>query len=227
MNKRLATSYVIYETLNILGMAVALFWPAGRLDWWQAWGAVAVQLGWIVATAVIIFRFYPGLMADRMGRQKGGKRWDTIIVSSVGLITLVRYILAGLDHRYGWTGSFPLAVQVTALGLCALGYALFTWATASNAFFSRVVRIQSERGHAVVKSGPYRFVRHPAYFGAILYELAVPFLLSSWWCLIVSCLSAALLAVRTFLEDRTLVAELPGYADYTRQVRHRLLPGVW
>ena len=111
--------------------------------------------------------------------------------------------------------------------VCVIGYALFVWATASNAFFSQIVRIQTERGHTVVTGGPYRFVRHPGYAGAILFELAVPFLLASWWAFIPSLIGAGLLVLRTALEDRTLQAELSGYPAYARQVAYRLLPGVW
>ena len=111
--------------------------------------------------------------------------------------------------------------------MCVLGYALFVWATASNTFFSQIVRIQSDRGHAVASDGPYRYVRHPAYVGMILFELAMSTLLASWWALIAGGLCAILLILRTSLEDRTLQAELTGYVDYARQVRHRLLPGIW
>jgi len=121
----------------------------------------------------------------------------------------------------------PLAAEIAALAVCALGYALFVWATASNTFFSQIVRIQSERGHTVVTGGPNRHLRHPAYAGAIPYELAAPILLASWWALIAGGLGALLLIVRTALEDRTLQAELPGYREYARRVRVRLLPGVW
>jgi protein-S-isoprenylcysteine O-methyltransferase Ste14 len=108
-----------------------------------------------------------------------------------------------------------------------LGYALVVWATASNAYFSQVVRLQSERGHAVATGGPYRFVRHPAYIGTILFELAAPILLDSWWALIPGALNAVLFLVRTSLEDRTLRSELEGYQEYASQVRFRLLPGIW
>jgi protein-S-isoprenylcysteine O-methyltransferase Ste14 len=148
-------------------------------------------------------------------------------MSILGLTQLVRYIVAGLDQRYGWTGGFPLAAQIAALAVCALGYALVVWATASNTFFSQIVRIQSERGHGVVTGGPYHYVRHPAYVGMIVFELAMSILLASWWALIASGLCAILLILRTALEDRTLQAELTGYVDYSRQVRHRLLPGIW
>ena len=222
------TRYAIREVLSLVGMGVALFWSAGRLDWWSAWAALAVMAVWTAATAIIVLHYNPDLLAERLGPRKGEKRWDAAIVPLLGLVTLVRYILAGLDQRYGWTGGLPVAVQLAALALCALGYdVLFVWATAANTFFSRIVRIQPERGHTVVTGGPYRYVRHPAYTGAILYELAVPFLLTSWPAMVASGLSALLLILRTALEDRTLQAELTGYADYARQVRYRLLPGIW
>ena len=227
MNTKLVVRYAIRETLGIVVMAVALFWSAGQVDWWPAWAAIAVMLVWIMATAIIVVRVNPDLLAERLGPRKGAKPWDTAIMSLLGVVQLVRYIAAGFDQRYGWTGSFPWGVQVVALVVCAAGYALVVWATASNAFFSQIVRIQTERGHTVVSGGPYRYLRHPAYLGAILYELAVPVLLASWWALIAGGLGAVLLILRTALEDHTLQAELAGYADYARQVRYRLLPGVW
>ena len=227
MDTKLIARYAIRETLGVVVMGVALFWSAGQIDWWPAWASLAVMLAWITATAIVIFRFNPNLLAERLGPRKGAKPWDTAIMSSLGLTQLVRYIVAGLDQRFGWTGGLPLAAQIAALTLCVLGYALVVWATASNAFFSQIVRIQSERGHAVATGGPYHYVRHPAYLGAILFELAVPVLLASWWASIASGLGAILLLLRTGLEDRTLLAELTGYADYARQVRHRLLPSIW
>ena len=166
-------------------------------------------------------------MAERLAPPKGAKTWDRAILSIFRLTTLVRYILAGLDQRYGWTGGFPLAVQIAALMVCVLSYALLAWAMVSNPFFSQIVRIQSDRGHAVVADGPYRYVRHPAYVGMIVFEPAMSTLLASWWALIASGLCVILLILRTALEDRTLQAELTGYVDYARQVRYRLLPGIW
>jgi protein-S-isoprenylcysteine O-methyltransferase Ste14 len=227
MDPKLIARYAVRETMGIVVMGVALFWSAGQVGWWPAWASIAVMSAWIVATATVILRFNPHLLAERLGPRQGAKPWDTAIMSILGLMQLVRYILAGLDQRFGWTGGFPLAAQITALVVCVLGYALVVWATASNAFFSQIVRIQSERGHAVVSGGPYRYVRHPAYAGAILYELVISVLLASWWAMIPSALNAILLVLRTALEDRTLSSELTGYADYARQVRHRLVPGIW
>lgn len=188
---------------------------------------VAVTLAWSAATAIVILRVSPDLLAERMGRAKGGKRWDRALMGIVGLLILVRPIVAGLDQRYGWTSGIALAAQIAALVVCVLGYALVVWATASNAYFSQIVRIQDERGHAVAMGGPYRTVRHPAYVGTILTELAAPILLASWWALIPSAVSIILFVVRTALEDRTLREELPGYAEYAAKVHWRLLPGVW
>lgn len=227
MDTKLIVRFAIRETMGILLMGVALFWSAGRIDWWPAWALLAVMLVWVSATAVVILRFNPDLLAERLGPRKGGKRWDTAIMSIVGLSGLARLIVAGLDQRYGWTGDFPLTAQIVALILCASGYALVVWATASNAFFSQIVRIQTERDHAVARGGPYQYVRHPAYIGTILYELAVPVLLASWWALIPGGLNVILFVLRTALEDRDLQAELTGYADYAHEVRYRLLPGIW
>ncbi len=107
MDKKLIARYAIRETLGILFMGVALFWPAGRLDWWPAWAAIAVMLAWILATVIVILRVNPSLLAERLGPRKGAKPWDTAIMSFLGLTQLARYIIAGLDRRFGWSGDFP------------------------------------------------------------------------------------------------------------------------
>jgi protein-S-isoprenylcysteine O-methyltransferase Ste14 len=227
MNIKLIALYILDQILGIVGMSVALFWSAGRIDWWPAWAAIAVWLIWFTVMDIIILRFDPDLMAERLSPPKGAKTWDRAILSILRLAQLMRYILAGLDQRYGWTGDFPLAAQIAASTVCVLSTALFTWAMASNTFFSQIVRIQSNHGHTVATGGPYRYVRHPAYVGMILFELALSTLLASWWALVAGGLCAILLLLRTALEDRTLQTELTGYADYSRQVRYRLLPGIW
>jgi protein-S-isoprenylcysteine O-methyltransferase Ste14 len=227
MNKKILALNFLNEILSILGMGVALFWSAGRMDWWPAWAAIAVWVIWFAATDIVMLRFNPDLMAERLSPPKGAKAWDRTIVSLLRLTQLARYILAGLDLRYGWTAGFPLSAQIAALAVCILSTVLFAWAMASNTFFSQVVRIQSERGHVVATSGPYRYVRHPGYVGAILFDVALSALFGSWWALLAGGVCAILLIIRTALEDRALQTELSGYADYARQVRYRLLPGIW
>jgi protein-S-isoprenylcysteine O-methyltransferase Ste14 len=227
MDAKLIARYAVRETMGLVVMGVALFWSAGRIDWWPAWAVMAVMAAWIIATATVILRWNPALLVERLGPRKGAKHWDIAIMSILGLTQMARYIVAGLDERFGWTGGLPSGAQIAAAVLCVFAYALVVWATASNSFFSQIVRIQPERAQTVVTGGPYRYVRHPAYLGAILYELAVPVLLASWWAFVASGLGALLLILRTVLEDRMLQAELKGYADYARQVRRRLLPGIW
>lgn len=227
MNPKTILRFAFREMMGTVFVGVAVFWSAGRIDWWPGWAMIAILLGWIAATAVVILRINPDLLAERLSPGKGAKSWDTAIMGIVGIASLVRLIVAGLDQRYAWTGDFSLTGQIAALVACVLGYALVVWATAANAFFSQIVRIQTERDHTVATGGPYRLVRHPAYVGTILFELAAPILLASWWALIPGVLNAILFVIRTNLEDRTLQTELSGYADYARQVRYRLLPGVW
>lgn len=227
MNPKLVALYILDEVLGVAAMGVALFWSAGRIDWWPAWAAVAVWVASYAAMDIFILRFNPNLIAERLAPPKGAKSWDKAIVSLIRLTELARYILAGLDQRYGWTDGFPLAAQMAAVAACLLGQALFIWAMVSNTFFSQIIRIQSDRGHAVATAGPYRYVRHPGYVGMIVFELAMSTLLASWWALVAGGICAILLILRTTLEDRTLQAELPGYADYARQARYRLLPGIW
>jgi protein-S-isoprenylcysteine O-methyltransferase Ste14 len=96
-----------------------------------------------------------------------------------------------------------------------------------NTYLSRSVRIQEERGHQVITSGPYRFVRHPMYVGALLFVLCIPMVLDSIWAFIPSAVIVILFIIRTALEDRTLIEKLPGYAEYTKRVKYRLIPFVW
>ncbi len=227
MNKKLVAFYYLDQILSLISVGVAMFWSAGRINWWPAWAVIAIWLVWFSAVDIIVIYINPDLLAERLAPPKGAKIWDRVILSIIRITELVRYILAGLDQRYDWTNGFPPAAQMIALIVCVLSTALFAWAMSSNTFFSQVVRIQSDRGHTVASGGPYRYVRHPAYIGTILFELALSTLLASWWAIIAGGLCAILLILRTALEDRTLQAELPGYVDYVHQVRYRLIPGIW
>ena len=209
-------------------VALILCLAVGRLDWAWGWAYVAVFLGYDIACAILFMPRNPGLLLERSGGQAGMKRWDLwLLAVSVGLLPMLVWVVAGLDERLGWGPEVPLWGHLVALALTILGYGIVVWAMAANAFFSTIVRIQTERGHTVATGGPYRFVRHPGYVGTILFTGAMPFLLGSWWALIPAVPAIALLIVRTRLEDDTLRAELNGYEAYTRQTHYRLLPGVW
>ena len=227
MNTKILRRYILDSALGLLGGAVFLFWPAGRIDWWPGWGVLAVNAFMMVSMGFIMFRRYPDLAAERLKPPKDAKKWDIAINSGVRLFQAARYIVAGLDFRNGWTGGFPIGIQLAALAVSFLGYAIVPWAVANNKFFSQIVRIQTDRGHAVAAGGPYRFVRHPSYLGMIAFEMAIPVMLGSVGALLISVGTVFLIILRTALEDRTLQAELPGYAEYAKQVRYRLLPGIW
>ena len=227
MKPKLVALYFLGEILGLVGAGVAMFWSAGRLDWWSAWGVIAVWLVWFTAVDGVILRFNPDLIRERISPPKDAKAWDRAILSVVRLIELARYILAGLDQRNGWTSNFPVSAQIAAVIVCLLSTALFAWAIGSNAYFSQVVRIQSDRGHAVATNGPYRFVRHPGYSAMILFDVALSTLLASWWAILAGGVCAILFIFRTAMEDRTLQAELAGYKEYAQQVRYRLVPGIW
>ncbi len=227
LRKKAIAVYLTREALSVAGLALILFWPAGRLDWGMGWALVALWAAWVVAMAWIVIRRTPELLLERLGPRKGSKSWDAILQPALSLLQAARCILGGFDQRFAWTTGISLPVQVAFLIVGVLGGALFIWAVASNKFFSQVVRIQDERGHTVARQGPYRLIRHPGYAGSILMEIGAPFILGSWWALIPSSAFVILMAVRTVLEERTLQAGLPGYAEYARSVKYRLLPGIW
>ena len=207
-------------------IGLAMFLPAGRLDWWQAWAFLGIFFGAIAFNALFVLRGDPGLIAERAETARNTKRWDRVLSSVITVVMLLLLVVAGLDVRYGWS-SMPLAVSVAGLLLVVAGNALVSWGMAANRFFARVVRIQDDRGQQVCSSGPYRFVRHPGYVGMIVYTPAIAIGLGSWWAVIPALLVAVGFVVRTALEDRTLQVELPGYAEYAARVHYRLLPGVW
>jgi protein-S-isoprenylcysteine O-methyltransferase Ste14 len=224
---RTVVRWAVRETMGVAMMAVILMLCAGRWDWAWGWAPVIIMAAWVVGTGWTVIPRYPQLLADRVGPQKGAKQWDTALMGFLGVLVLAGYIVAGLDQRNGWTPDVAPLVRWIALAVAAAGYALTVWATASNAFFSSIVRIQSERGHAVATGGPYRFLRHPSYLGQIAAYLATPVVLGSGWALLIGAVCAVLIVVRTVLEDRTLLSELAGYKAYAGKVRFRLLPGIW
>jgi len=214
---------------TLLLMAV-LFLAAGKLDWWEGWAYVAQAFIVLVFSRAILIRKNPDLARERAeaGGKENVKPWDRVLMPLMSmLLPVAGYIVAGLDERFGWSADLPDGIQIIALLLIFAGSMIGTWAMIANRFFSSHVRIQTERGHTVVSSGPYRFVRHPGYAGGILAWIASPVFFSSTWAAVPAVLAVAVAIIRTALEDRTLQAELPGYKDYVKIVRSRLVPGIW
>lgn len=223
-----AIRWLVRETSGNLILIALLFGIVGRWDWWAGWALSGIYILWSVSTTVLILPVNPAMLAERARPHAGTKKWDMLLLGVMGLLMVVEYVVASLDVRWGWSPQLPLAVQILGLVMALFGYnVVLVWAMASNAFFVATVRIQTERQHAVVSSGPYRYVRHPGYLGALLLHLGTPFLLNSLWAILPAGLTILTLMVRTILEDRTLQAELPGYKEYAERMRFRLLPGVW
>lgn len=207
--------------------AVIIFWPAGRLDWVAGWLYVGIIAMNYIGNVIYLKRVNPELIEARMRMTKGTKHWDIVWGVIFGPVLISIYIVAGLDVvRFEWTTMSPLIWWI-GLILFLPGTVLFSWSMGVNPFFEKTVRIQSERGHRVIDTGPYAFVRHPGYLGFFGWCLSAPLLLGSWWAFVPAILSSVGLVVRTALEDRTLREELGGYEAYSKRVRYRLFPGVW
>ncbi len=212
-------------TFAIIGLI--LFLPAGTLYWPLGWWFILISLLTLVVTALVLWRTNPAIFAARQKIGAGTKSWDMVLMPAVVSLYLVICIVAGLDNgRFGWS-SPPLAIILLGYLLVFVGIGLTAWAQGVNRFFEPTVRIQTDRGHHVIDTGPYRFVRHPGYIAAIALAAGMALALGSWWALLPAALLAALLAVRTELEDATLQRELTGYADFARRVRWKWLPGLY
>ena len=203
----------------------------GDFGWWQAWVYSLLIVAAGIGGRIWAERRHPGLLAERQNIEKiqqSAKAWDKVLAPLMALsLSFPLVIVAGLDHRRGWSPVFPLWLIVLGFILISLGYAFATWALVENRFFSSTVRIQTDRGHAVCDSGPYRIVRHPGYAGNILPLLGIVLALGSVWTLIPAAVALIIAVIRTQLEDQTLQNELPGYRDYARRVRYRLIPGIY
>lgn len=206
--------------------SVCLFGSVGRLDWLNAWVLLGLNFVASIVTTALLWR-NPELIAER-SNIKAGKSWDKAIVGIVVLLgPMATWITAGLDTRFHWSHGMPPLAFIVGVVVAVLAAALIAWAMRSNKFFSSVVRIQKDRGHVVVTSGPYRFVRHPGYTGMSVFTLATPLILNSRWAFAPAMATAATAVLRTALEDRTLHNELDGYADYARRVKYKLVPVIW
>ncbi len=216
--------------LVILLLPTALFLAAGTVHWSWGWAYSIVTIAVVALSRIVLARVNPELVSERAGRhsEEGVPEWDKKLMPIAGFFgPLAMLIVCGLDKRWSWSPDLPLAVQAGALVIVAVAALASIWAMAVNRFFSATVRIQKDRGHTVVDSGPYQIVRHPGYATGIIAGIAGPLALGSLWGLVPALLHAAAIVYRTVREDRVLHEQLEGYAAYAKRVRYRLLPGVW
>lgn len=225
-----ARSALVRLVILSVFLAAILLVSGGDAGWWQGW-AYAVTLAVVsVGSRWGADLRHPGLLAerDRWKDAEGVEPWDKALSPLMALTSsILLYLAAGLDHRFGGSPVFPTWLTIAGLGLVVLGWAVSTWAMVENRFFSGVVRIQEDRGHEVCSSGPYGIVRHPGYAGLFLTLPGTVLALASLWAVVPAVVGLAVAAIRTSLEDRTLQDELPGYREYAQRTRFRLIPGVY
>ena len=231
-NNNISTKQSLFVRLlrllvGILIFSALLFLPAGRIDWMEAWALLILFFTYVIILSAWGWRHDPQLMKERSKFIPEGEKWDKIIMGIYTILLFTLFITTGLDGgRFHWSNT-PIFLKV--LGWLGFGFAMIIgWRVMYvNTYLSRSVRIQEERGHQVITNGPYRFIRHPMYLGAILYVLCIPMVLDSIWSFIPSFLIVVLFIIRTALEDHTLIEKLPGYKEYTKNVQYRLIPFVW
>jgi 2-dehydropantoate 2-reductase len=206
--------------------AALLLWPAGRLDWTLGWIYVGLTVAFMVVSWLCLQRWNPELIEARMRIGKGTKSWDKVWAALFAPAMIAMYVVAGLEARDG-RASLPESLWLPGLVVFVAGSALLLWPMVVNPFFEKTVRIQTERGHRVIDTGPYAYLRHPGYLGLASWFVATPLLLLSAWSFLPALLALIGLVIRTALEDRMLRNELAGYREYAARVRFRLIPGVW
>ena len=212
----------------LIVMSAAFFGSAGTWNWPEAWVYLFIQFSFAIGVAAWLKKNNPELLEARMKYLKrSAKSWDKAIVVFATAAFIPLLVLPGLDAvRYKWS-EIPLPVTIVAFASIIISMTLVFWVMRENRFASRLVEIQRERGHEVVTSGPYQYVRHPMYVGVMIIWFSVPLALGSLWALIPGAVMATIFVVRTHLEDRMLHEELEGYVAYAQRVRYRLVPGIW
>ena len=219
---------LLQNLIWIVAMAALLFVPTGTLHWPAAWVFLATIAILGVACGLWLARTDPALLAERMHpmMQHDQPAADKKFMLVFGFTALVWFLAIGLDARYH-ASDVAVALRVLGWAMLILSSGFIMWVMRENSFAIPVVKLQAERGHRVVSTGPYAWVRHPMYTATILFFVGAPLLLGSWWGVAMAPLFVVLFAIRTRIEERALIAGLPGYADYTARVRYRLVPGLW
>ncbi len=219
---------LLHNLIWIAGMGALLFAPAGTLRWPAAWlylgtiGVLGIVCGlWLAKTD-------PALLAERMRpiMQRGQPAADKKFMLVFGVVALAWFVVIGFDRRMH-ASNIPTVLQALGFAMLLASTGFIMWVMRENSFAAPVVKLQTDRGHHVISTGPYAWVRHPMYSGTFPFFLGAPLLLGSWWGFAMAPLFAVLFGIRSGIEERALVAGLPGYADYAAKVRYRLAPGIW
>lgn len=218
---------ILVTCITMIVLPLLLFWPAGTIDWRRGWLFLSIAVIAVFFATSHIARENPAIFAARNGFKPGTKPWDLILAPIIALLIVAIMPIAALDDaRFHWAPQ-PDWLQLIGYALFCGGFAGVTWAQSVNPFFEAGVRIQTDRGHHVIDTGPYARIRHPGYAFAVPMSAGIALSLGSAVALIPVAVATILLAIRTVGEDSELKTSLPGYAEYAQRVKHRWLPGVW
>ncbi len=220
---------VVTQTAGFFALfALALFVPAGTLSWPAGWIHLVLFFSFFLGVNIWLYRHNPGLLQERSRFSRSNQKgWDRLLFPLLLIFPFAWLVFISLDAaRFHWS-LVPVWIEGIGAVLLLGSFYLFFLTFRENTYLSTVVRIQEERGHAVISTGPYHYVRHPMYAGITLFSIATPLLLGSWYGVLLGLGLVALVARRAVLEERTLRAELQGYEGYMTQVKYRLIPHVW
>ncbi|MDD6144568.1 MAG: isoprenylcysteine carboxylmethyltransferase family protein [bacterium] len=219
----LLTKAILFLLVGMLFVGILVFLPAGTLSFHNGWLLMGVLFIPMLLMGVVMFFRAPDLLQKRLNhKEKQGEQ--KAVVSLSALMFLCSFVVSGLDFRFGWS-AMPKWLIVLSAVLFLAGYAMYAEVLRENAYLSRTVEVQA--GQKVVSTGLYGVVRHPMYSATLLMFLSMPLILGSWWGLIIQLVYPALIIVRLQAEERLLVQELDGYAEYRQKVKFRLIPGIW
>ena len=222
--KQLLLAYVMLVIQMII-----FFISAGHINGPRPWIFFGASFVYCSASTVVQYKLNPELLVQRLKRKReGSKLWDEILMRVSNLIVLIAVpAVAGWDIGRFQSSGLDVPFAVVGFVLFIVSTILLNWAMVVNPHFEPTVRIQKDRGHKVIASGPYKRVRHPGYLAGILFALSIPLIIGSILTLIPSGIYSILMVIRTSLEDRTLHEELDGYSEYAKRVRYRLFLGIW
>lgn len=220
---KLLCNALLKVTLGIVLVGAMIFLPAGTLSYTKGWllmGLLFVPM--LLAGFVMLFKA-PKLLEKRLdAKEKQGEQ--KVVVALSGLMFLAGFVVSGLDYRFGWS-QMPVAVTVASSVLFLIGYGLYGMVLRENAYLSRTIKV--EQGQTVISTGLYGIVRHPMYAATILLFLMIPLVLGSWYAAIIFLCYPVLIIIRLTGEEKLLIKELPGYEEYRKKVKYRLIPFVW
>jgi len=226
-NRAVSASQIATGIFGVILFSVVWFFIAGRLTWWQGWAFLFTIVIYLSILSWRLSKFNPELLKERNRPANVAEDWDRVVMGIYSVTLAVLWIVSALDGgRYIWS-SVPLGIQLIGWFLLVVAGAIIWHVMMINTYLSSWARIQDDRGQKVIQEGIYGRMRHPMYLGIMICFLGIPLVLCSWWAMIPSILIIGLFIYRTNREDQMLINGLDGYAEYSKKVKYRLLPGIW